>query len=110
MKELLASMKAKGIVCDTYEKTPAEGAIEEGVCSIMSKNVLITLVAENSFAKDLADASVIRPDINFGGRIYVFYSNNFRLMIKDPKRNNKLLEVSNLLQKKLGIKYRVGTA
>ncbi len=31
-------MKAKGVVCDSYKKTPAELVIEEGVCSILGEN------------------------------------------------------------------------
>ena len=113
MKDLLASMKAKGIVCETYKKTPAELVIEEGVCSIMGENVLIDLWAKNSIAKDVADAQLGVPKVMGGGKTYAFYSNNFNLTIDETtyaKPNNKVLEVANLLQKKLGIKYRVGKA
>ena len=114
MKELLASMKAKGIVCETYKKTPAELVIEEGDCSIMGENVLIDLwPLKNNYAKDFADAALGIPKASGGGKIYVFYSNNFMLSINEftySKPNNKVLQVANLLQKKLGIKYRVGKA
>ena len=113
MSDLLASMKAKGIVCDTYKKTPAELVIEEGICSIMGESVLIDLWAKNSTAKDFADAMLGIPKVMGGGKTYVFYSNNFILSIDETtyaKPNNKVLAVANLLQKKLGIKYRVGKA
>ncbi len=112
MKDLLASMKAKGIVCETYKKTPAELVIEEGDCSIMGENVLIDLwPLKNNYAKDFADAALGIPKVSGGGKIYVFYSNNFQLTINEftyAKPNNKVLQVANLLQKKLGLKYRVG--
>ena len=113
MKDLLASMKARGVVCDTYKKTPAELVIEEGVCSIMGENVLIDLWAKNSIAKDFADASLGIPKVNGGGKTYVFYTNNFHLIIDETtyaKPNNKVFAVANLLQKRLGLKYRIGKA
>lgn len=112
MKDLLASMKAKGVVCDSYKKTPAELVIEEGVCSILGENILIDLwPIKDNYAGDFAKASLGIPQVNGRGKIYVFYSNNFILSIDDStveKPNNKRLQLANLLQKKLGLKYRVG--
>jgi hypothetical protein len=112
MKDLLASMKVKGIVCDSYRKTPAELVIEEGVCSIRGEEVLIDLWPINAnYVGEFAKASLGIPKVNGRGKIYVFYSNNFIFTIDDStveKVNSKRLQVANLLQKNLGIKYRVG--
>ena len=114
MKDLLASMKGKGIVCDSYRKTPAELVIEEGVCSILGEEVLIDLwPIKANYVGEFAKASLGIPKVNGRGKNYVFYSNNFVLSIDDStveKLNNKRLQVANLLQKKLGLKYRVGKA
>jgi hypothetical protein len=111
-KDLLASMKAKGVVCDSYRKTPAELVIEEGVCSILGENVLIDLwPIKDNYAGEFAKASLGIPQVNGRGKIYIFYSNNFILSIDDStveKPNNKRLQLANFLQKRLGLKYRVG--
>lgn len=112
MKDFLASMKAKGVVCDSYKKTPAELVIEEGVCSVLGENILIDLwPLKDNYAGEFAKASLGIPRVNGRGKIYVFYSNNFILSIDDStveKPNNKRLQLANLLQKRLGLKYRVG--
>ncbi len=114
MKEFLVSMKAKGITCDSYRKTPAELVIEEGVCSILGEEVLIDLwPIKANYAQEFAEASLGIPKVNGRGKIYVFYSNNFMLSIDDStveKQNSKRLQVAKLLQKNLGIKYKVGRA
>ncbi len=114
MKELLASMNARGIVCDSYRKTPAELVIEEGVCSIQGEDILVDLwPIKANYAREFAEASLGIPKVNGRGKIYVFYSNNFMLSIDDStveKETSKRLQVAKFLQKNLGIKYKVGKA
>jgi hypothetical protein len=116
MSELLNAMKAKGVNCSNYAKTPAELVIEEGTCQYRGVEILIDLWPNSKTAKDFAKAmpkvAAYFIETEFwpeGSKMFVFYSNNFHLSINAVAPDTKKpAEVAKVLQKKLGIKYVVG--
>lgn len=118
MTDLLASLKAKGVTCSPYKKTPAELVIEEGKCRFQGTDILIDLWPKEKTAKDFADAmkkvAAYYIEIEFwpvGSKMFIFYSNNYILSIDGltPEIGNAE-KVANVIQKRLGIKYTVGTS
>ena len=117
MSNLLAAFKAKGVTCSPYTKTPAELVIEEGKCKFQGIEILIDLWPKTSTAKDFADGmkKLAAVQIEFeawpsGSKVFVFYTNNYVLSMDGVMPDtNKVEKVAKVLQKKLGIKYAVGS-
>ncbi len=113
MPDLLNAMKAKGVSCTSYTKTPAEYVIEEGVCQFQGMKVLIDLWPTTSNAKSFLDALKKMPALLLpaGSESFIFYTNNYTLSIDGiPPDVTKAKSAANIIQKKLGIKYVVGKA
>jgi len=117
MSDLLAAFKANGVTCSPYAKTPAKLVIEEGSCKFQGVEVLIDLWAKAGTAKDFADGMKKMTAIQIeyevwppGSKMFIFYTNNYVLSLNGVMPDtNKVEKVAKILQKKLGIKYAVGS-
>ena len=117
MSDLLAAFKAKGVTCSPYTKTPAELVIEEGKCKFRGVEILIDLWPKTRTAKDVADGTkkLAAVQIEFGvwpsgSKVFVFYTNNYVLSMDGVMPDTRKVEkVANVLKKRLGIKYTIGT-
>lgn len=116
MSDLLGSLKAKGVTCSPYAKTPAELVIEEGTCQFQGVEILIDIWPKAKTAKDFSEsmkkvaAYYIETDFwPKGSKMFIFYTNNYILSIDGVVPDTAKAEsVAKVLQKKLGIKYIVG--
>ena len=117
MPELLAAMKSRGIVCEKYEKTPAELVIEEGKCQFQGVEILIDLWKKGVSTKEFAKGMTGIPKVNIeyevwpkGSKIFAFYMKNYNFSINgiapDVAKSEK---VAKLWKKKLGVPYLIGS-
>lgn len=117
MSDLLSTLKAKGVTCSPYSKTPAELVIEEGKCQFQGVEILIDLWPKAKTAKDFADSmkkvAAYYIETEFwpaGSKMFIFYTNNYILSIDGVMPGTaKAEKVAKLMEKKLGIKYVIGS-
>ena len=116
MSDLLGTLKAKGITCSPYSKTPAELVIEEGKCQFQGIEILIDLWPNAKTAKDFAEGMKKIPAVQIeyemwppGSKMFIFYTNNYILSIDGVMPDTaKAEKVAKIVEKKLGIKYVIG--
>lgn len=116
MSDLLGTLKAKGITCSPYSKTPAELVIEEGKCQFQGVEILIDLWPKAKTAKDFSGSmkkmAAYYIETEFwpaGSKMFIFYTNNYILSIDGVMPDtSKAEKVAKIIEKKLGIKYVIG--